>query len=108
MNTMQRRLNRYAVALPLAFIAGLALIGVALAHHEPWQGTGETVHYDAELSPAVGATENVTDSVDTYDFYCFNVVSGDAVTITSDGPQELGLYQGVFTEGTDDTTLPLS
>jgi hypothetical protein len=83
-------------------------ISVASANHVPNQGTLDTVHYDASLSPGVGFTDAVSNGVDTYDFYCFNVTTGDNVVLTATGLQNLGFYQGVFAEGTANPTLPAS
>jgi hypothetical protein len=107
-STRGRTLTRLAIAGSVAAVVAVSFIAVAYANHHPYQAGSATVHYDAALSPGVGFPESVSDAGDRYDFYCFDVTSGQQVTITSVSSwfQLLGLYQGTVAEGSWNHNLP--
>jgi hypothetical protein len=94
------RLGRIAAVLLCAVLAAPA----AFATHVP--GSTEVITYDAPLTPATPATGTIgwSDPVDGYDWYCFDVTSGTAVTVTinrttGDIFPNLGVMRGLADAG---------
>lgn len=85
-------------------IATLWFSTLAYATHIP--ETGEVIVYDGSLAPGVASAGNIGFSApnDGYDWYCFNVTSGTAVTITvtrtsGDIFPNTGVLNGLATSG---------
>lgn len=100
------RMGKLAVA-----VAALFLPVVALATHVP--PSSEPVLYDGTLSPGVAATGTIGWAApsDGYDWYCFDVTSGTAVTVaisrtSGDIFPNLGAMRGLAAAG-GTASLPL-
>lgn len=86
-------------------MALLAAPQIALATHIP--GSAEKVQYDGTLTPGtpVSGTIGWTAPIDGYDWYCFDAVSGQKITLTvtrtaGDLKMNVGLYSGLSDDET--------
>jgi hypothetical protein len=95
-------------------VAGVAILlavhGV-FADHLPTQHPTDPVNYDGGLSPGVGASGTTTSYFDGdgYDFWCFNAVDGQEISLSlTMSPLDfvgIGLFGTVTTEGAAISTL---
>lgn len=90
----------------LSVVALVALFGpsLALASHIP--SSGEVISYEGTLAAGSAATGTIgwASPLDGYDWYCFNVTSGTAVSIratrtSGDIVPNLGILNGLAEEG---------
>jgi hypothetical protein len=95
----------------LILIAILLVPVTALATHVP--GSSEVISYDGALQPGTALTGTIgwADPIDGYDWFCFNVTTGTAVTVnvaktSGDIKPNLGAMRGVVDPG-GKATLPL-
>ena len=94
------RLGKIVVMVVIALLAPWTL----MATHVP--SSSETITYDGGLSPGTAATGAIgwADPIDGYDWYCFDVKSGTAVSVTvsrtsGDIFPNAGLMQGLADPG---------
>ncbi len=91
----------------LLFALALALGGPRVAHATHVPGSSEPIDYDGTLVPGVPSAPGTigwSNPVDGYDWYCFDVVQGQTVTISAtrlsgDIQLNLGLLRGVTASG---------
>lgn len=101
------RMGKLAVVVAVLFLPV-----VALATHVP--PSSEVIVYDGTLSPGVAATGTIgwgSTPTDGYDWYCFDVTTGTAVTVTvnrtsGDIFPNLGVQRGLAEAG-GTASLPL-
>ncbi len=89
-----------------SIVALIALLIPVLASATHVPGSGEVIVYDGTLAPGSAATGSIgwTSPLDGYDWYCFNVTSGTAVSIratrtSGDIVPNLGIMNGLAEEG---------